>query len=140
MNKEKVNIFLRAMSMENSLLQSYRALFLALEAALIAAGFALIRLSEGKSIVGVGIAGLVIGIAGLVISVMWIIVCHAKGNDVDKWRDRLLEVTKEGDLLGHFFYMKSGFSLAGGRVARYWFNLIMPILIIVLWIWVIFVR
>ena len=140
MNKEKVNIFLRAMSMENSLLQSYRALFLALEAALIAAGFALIRLSEGKSIVGVGIAGLVIGIAGLVISVMWIIVCHAKGNDVDKWRDRLLEVTKEGDIQGYFSYVKSGFSLAGGRVARYWFNWIMPVLIILLWIWVIFIR
>lgn len=133
MNKEKVNIFLRAMSMENSLLQSYRALFLALEAALIAAGFALIGFSEEKSIVGVGIAGLVIG-------VMWIIVCHAKGNDVDQWRDSLLEMTKEGDLQGYFSYMKSGLSLVGGRVARYWFNWIMPILVIVLWIWVIFIR
>ncbi len=133
MSEEKVNIFLRAMSMENSLLQSYRALFLALEAALIAAAFALIRLYEEKGILGVGIAGLVIG-------VMWIIVCHAKGNDVDKWRDCLLEVTKEGDLQGYFSYMESGFSLAGGRVARYWFNWIMPILIIALWIWATLIR
>ena len=132
MSTEKVNIFLRAMSMENSLLQSYRALFLALEAALIAAAFTLIQLFEEKGIVGVGIAGLVIG-------VMWIIVCHAKGNDVDKWRNRLLEVTKEGDIQGYFSYMKSGFSLAGGRFVRYWFNWIMPILIILLWIWVIFI-
>jgi len=133
MSKEKVNIFLRAMSMENSLLQSYRALFLALEAALIAAAFALIRLYEEKCILGVGIARSVIG-------GMWIIVCHAKGNDVDKWRDCLLEVTKEGDLQGYFSYMESGFSLAGGRVARYWFNWIMPILIIALWIWATLIR
>ena len=133
MSKEKINIFLRAMSMENSLLQSYRALFLGLEAALIAAGFALIRFPDGKGILGVGIAGLVVG-------VIWIIVCHAKGRDVDKWRGRLLDETKEGDLKGYFSYMKSGFSLTGGRLARCWFNWIMPILIIGLWIWVMFIR
>lgn len=52
MNKEKVDVFLRAMSTENSLLQNYRALFVALEAVLIAAGFVLIRLSEEKGILG----------------------------------------------------------------------------------------
>lgn len=132
MNKDKVNIFLRAMSMENSLLQSYRALFLALEAALIAAGFALIRFSAEKGTMAVGIGGIIIGL-------MWIAVCHAKGNDVDRWRDRLLDVTKKGDLEGCFSYMKSGFSFAGGRVARYWFNSIMPALIIAAWSWVLLI-
>ena len=107
MNKDKVNIFLRAMSMENSVLQSYRALFFALEAALIAVRFALIQFSAEESTVAVGIGGVIIGL-------MWIVVCHAKGNDVNRCRDHLLDVTKEGDLAGCFSYMKSGFSLAGG--------------------------
>jgi len=133
MGKEEVNIFLKVMSMENSLLQSYRTLFLALEAALIAAGFALIQLFGEKGMVWVGIAGLAVG-------VIWIVVCHAKGKDVDEWRGRLLQATQKGDLQGYFSYMESGFRLAGGRIARYWFNWIMPILIIGLWIWIMFIR
>lgn len=133
MSHEKINIFLTAMSMENSLLQSYRMLFLGLEAALIAARFALIRSDEGGDTLGIGVAGLVVGI-------IWVIVCHAKGNDVNRWRKHLLDETGGGDLKGYFSYMKSGFSLAGGEVARCWFNWIMPILIIALWIWVTFIR
>ena len=125
---QKISTFLRAMSMENSLLQSYRALFMAIEGALIASAITLIKLFEGSGIVLVGLAGLVIGI-------MWIIVCDAKGKDVDRWRDLLLKVAKKARMYRYFSYMESGFSLAGGRIARYWFNWIMPILIMVFFVW-----
>lgn len=124
---QKISTFLSAMSMENSLLQSYRALFMAIEGALIASTITLIKLFEGSGIVWVGLAGLVIGI-------MWIIVCDAKGKDVDRWRNLLLKEAKKAHMYPYFSFMKSGFSLAGGRIARYWFNWIMPILIIVFFI------
>jgi len=126
MNTEEVNIYISAMSMENSLLQSYRTLFLAIEAALFAANFALNQFSAEKFITGIEIAGLIIGF-------MWIIVCHAKGKDVDKWKTLLLEETEKEDC---FSYMESRFSLAGGKVARYWFNWIMPVLVILLWVYI----
>lgn len=132
-----VCIYLDAMSMENSLLQSYRMLFIALETVLFAAVFALLQL-QLQLPEGIGV--LVIGVVGLVVGVMWIIVCHAKGRDVDKWRTRLLEETSQGDLQGYFSYMESGLDLAGGKLARYWFNWIMPILIMGLWVWIIFIR
>jgi hypothetical protein len=142
MVEDKIGIFLRAMFMENTLLQSYRALFLAVEATLIAAAFALIQLRRDEGILAIWIV--MLGIVGLIIGIMWVIVCTAKGKDVDRWRDLLLQTTKAGNLKNCFSYMKSGFSLAGGRVARYWFNWIMPILIIILWIalliWVVFYR
>lgn len=124
--EEKTNIFLQAMSMENSLLQSYRALFIAIEAALIAMAFGLSTLFDNKWIELVGLGGLVIGI-------MWIIVCHAKGKEVDGWRDQLTTAARQARV-GCFSYLESGFGLGAGRVARCWFNWIMPILI--MWIWI----
>lgn len=119
------------MFMENSLLQSYRALFIAIEAALFAVAFGLIKLfvNKGGELVGLGLGGLVIGI-------MWIIVCHAKGKEVDGWRDQLTTAARQARV-GCFSYLESGFGLRAGRVARYWFNWIMPILIIGIWIRVI---
>ena len=131
---DKVCIFLDAMSMENSLLQSYRMLFIAIETILFGAAFASIELLEEKVVLWI------IGGFGLVVGFMWIIVCHAKGRDVDKWRNRLLTETQRGNLKGCFSYMESRLGLAGGKVARYWFNWIMPFLIIGLWIWITFIR
>jgi len=126
-DKIDTDIALRAMAMENSLLQSYRALFTGIQAALLASAFALIKFEEVRWVPWLAVPSLIIGI-------MWIIVCHAKGNDVDKWMGYLTEKAEEKN---YFTYMKLGFTLTGGRIARYWFNWVMPILIIGLWIWVI---
>ena len=130
-NLEKVNIYLNAMSMENSLLQSYRALFIAIEAALLASALVLPQFFGGDIIIS-KIVNLV-SVIGLVVGVMWIIVCCSKGEDVDKWGKQIKSETNT-DLYNYFSYMWSGFGLTGGRVARWWFNVVMPLLIIALWI------
>jgi len=79
--------------MENSLLQSYRSVFLTLEAACIALAFASHQFFLSRGIVSLGFVG--VGAA-----ILWILVCYAKAQDVDRWRDHLLEVTNEGDLEG----------------------------------------
>ncbi len=121
---DEVSIALQAMTMENSLLQSYRTLFLGLETALFAAVFASFQVFERKGVIEIGIGGLVVGL-------MWMIICHAKARDVDEWMNYL---TNQAVLKGCFAYMKSGFSLAGGRLARYWFNWVNPLLVMALWI------
>lgn len=123
---EKLNIALRAMAMENSLLQSYRALFIGIEAALLASAFAFIKLKVWNVLLGVSIAG-------LIINGMWIATCVFKGKDVDKWMNYLRENSQGTDLQGQFDYMKSGITFEGGRIARHWFNEVMPGLIIALW-------
>lgn len=128
---EKISIYLRAFSMENSLLQSYRSLFTGIEAALFAFVFALIKLFNGRWVLGIGVCGILIG-------VMWIIVCRAKGKDVDLWRDSILAETKEkNEIKDCFTYLNGKSIFSGGKVARIWFNLIMPFLIILLWILII---
>jgi len=122
-------IALRTMAMENSLLQSYRALFIGIEAALLASAFALSRLDMAMAE-----KVWMVGAAGLAFCAFWIIVCAAKGKDVDKWMKYLTEEAKEKEF---FSYMKAGLTFQGGRFARHWFNEAMPSLIIALWIWMI---
>ncbi len=119
-------IALRAMAMENSLLQSYRALFIGIETVLLASAFALSRHD-----IAMADKVWMVGAAGLALCVFWIAVCITKGKDVDKWMKYLTEEAREKEV---FSYMKAGFTFQGGRFARHWFNEAMPSLIIVLWI------
>ena len=123
------NVALRAMSMENSLLQSYRALFIGIEAVLLASAFALTKAEDNVGNILTWLA-----VAGLVIGVFWIVVCESKAKDVDRWMKYLTKGAKE---MRFFSYMRKGCSLQGGRLARYWFNLVMPVSIMALWIWMI---
>ncbi len=122
-------IALRALAMENSLLQSYRALFIGIEAALLASAFALSRLDTAEKV-------WMVGVAGLALCASWIVVCRAKGKDVDEWMKYL---TKEAEGKEFFSYMEASFTLQfqGGRFAHHWFNEAMPSLIIGLWVWMI---
>ena len=128
-DKDRLQICWQAFSTENSLLQSYRMLFMMLEATLLASGFVLLEVFEGSWII-------VPAIAGWIVAPIWSIACHAKGRDVDKWMKHI-----EGlrSILGRdwFDYLKSGAKLTGGRVARYLFNFVMPLLIVVLWIFIV---
>ena len=120
-------IALRAMAMENSLLQSYRALFIGIETVLLASAFALSRpnMAMAEKV-------WMIEAAGLAFCAFWIVVCTAKARDVHQWMRYLTEEAKEKQF---FSYMKAGWSM---RIASYhWFNEWMPGLIILLWIWII---
>ena len=83
-------IALRAMAMENSLLQSYRALFIGIETVLLASAFALSR-PDMAMVEKVWM----VEAAGLAFCAFWIVVCGAKGKDVDKWMKYLTEEAKE---------------------------------------------
>lgn len=137
--KEKINIFLRAMSMENSLLQSYRAMFIALAALLLAALIALTAHYDNRWLA-------LIGIPGVSICVMWIILCIAKGKDVDHWRDSIINACQGTEFEALFSYLQpsSGFAREGGRLTRTWFNWLMPALLIALWaglcMWLVFLK
>ena len=128
-DKDRLQIAWQAFSMENSLLQSYRALFMMVEAALLALGFALIQYYKGVGI-------LFPGIAGFITLVTWALVCEAKKRDVDRCRDRIIELqSRVGEEWSN--YLQRRFSLSGGNTARYIFNYVIPVLIAGLWIFLI---
>lgn len=128
-DKDRLQIAWQAFSMENSLLQSYRALFMMVEAALLALGFVLIQYYKGAGI-------LFPGIAGFITIVTWVLVCEAKKRDVDRCRDRIIELqSRVGEEWSN--YLKRRFSLLGGNTARYIFNYVIPVLIAGLWIFLI---
>ena len=128
-DKDRLQICWQAFSVENSLLQSYRMLFMMTEAALLALGYVLLEVYEGAWI-------LVPGIIGWIIALIWVVICAAKARDVDRWMNRIVELQAivEKDW---FDYLKPGAKLSGGRVARYLFNYIMPLLVAVLWIFIV---
>ena len=123
---DKLQVCWQAFSMENSLLQSYRTHFMMVEAALLALGFVLLQVYRGTGI-------LVPAIIGWIVAIIWIILCEAKGKDVDRWRDRIIGL-QSATGTDWFEYLKSGFTLQGGRAARAFFNYAIPILIAALWV------
>lgn len=129
-DKDKLQICWQAFSMENSLLQSYRMLFMTLETVLLALGFVLLELFEGRWI-------FIPAIAGWVVAFVWAWTCRAKGKDVDIWRDRILGLQS---IVGQnwFEYLRPGFKLSGGSFARILFNYILPIFVTGLWILIVF--
>jgi len=153
-DKDRLQICWQAFSMENSLLQSYRMLFTMVEAALLALTYVLLvpAIKEPKQLWMIWVAA---GFGwGVVIA--WIMICKAKGKDVDRWTDRILgfqpKIEKEWSIIGKgwFDYLKpevpkSWFKhptlwfkflwvqFKGGRVARILFNWIIPLLMAGLW-------
>ncbi len=138
-DKDKLQICWQAFSMENSLLQSYRMLFMMVEAALLALGFMLLDLNDGAWIWAPATIG-------FIVAIIWGVICHYKAKDVDHWRDW---ITNPKSVVGNncFDYLKpevpkSWFKslkiqFKGGRVARWIFNYIMPGLVFLLWIFVV---
>jgi hypothetical protein len=127
-DKDRLQIAWQAFSMENSLLQSYRVLFMMVEAALLALGFMLLELYEGAWIWAPASSG-------FIVAVLWGIICHYKGKDVDEWRDRIINL-KSAVGNDWFEYLKPGVKFPGGRIARWIFNYIIPGLVFLLWIFI----
>jgi len=124
---DKIRICLQGLTMENSLLQSYRVLFMAIEAALFALGFVLLQIYQSKGLWW-------IAILGWLVAILWGIMCYFKSKDIDRWRNRLLKVAGKVGLSEWFEYLKPGFKFAGGQIIRWVFNYLMPLLVIGLWV------
>ena len=153
-DKDRLQIAWQAFSMENSLLQSYRMLFLMVEAALLALAYVLRipLIEEFKQFWMIWVAASL----GWGIVIAWIMICEAKGKDVNKWRDRILgfqSITeKDWSVVGKgwFDYLKpevpkSWFKslwvqFQGGRLARILFNYVIPIIMAGLWVIVVLLR
>ena len=144
--EDKIRLSWQAFSMENSLLQSYRAQFMMVQAALLALGFVLLR-------VDLGLGVLFPAVVGWIVAVIWVIVCEAKKRDVDTWRDRIVSL-QSATRTDWFEYLKSQVEpskrasgsrlfnyirtkLSGGVFARYLFNYIMPLVITALWVFMV---
>ena len=79
-------------STETQLLQTYRMIFLALQAILFAGAFALTYLYEmGKMYVVFLMTG--VTAIGLVLLITWSIVCEKRSGRAEKWRDEITNLT-----------------------------------------------
>jgi hypothetical protein len=112
--------------MENNLLQSYRMLFMMVEATLLALAYALFQK---------GLRMLAPVVIGLLVVIAWVIVCKAKANDVDRWA-RIIITFKPIINENWFDYLEPKIKLPGGRIARLLFNYFIPILVVLLWIFI----
>ncbi len=157
-DKDRLQICWQAFSMENSLLQNYRMLFMMMEAALLAFAYAFGDKSIAVPVIGWEVPIIWIGAGfGWAVVGVWIRACEAKGKDVDRWMARIRGfqslVEKDWPIAcqGWFDYLepvvpKRWFLhpmlwlgslralLSGGRVTRFMFNYVMPISIGVLWL------
>jgi len=154
-DKDRLQIAWQAFSMENSLLQSYRMLFLMVEAALLALAYVLLvpLVKDTKEFWMIWVAASL----GWGIVIAWIMMCEAKGRDVDRWRDRIVRlqpiIENRWSVVGKgwFDYLKpevpkSWFKhlslwfkslwvqFQGGRLARILFNYVIPIIMAGLWV------
>ncbi len=127
-DREKLQVCWQAFSMENSLLQSYRMLFLMLEAALLALGFVVFQIG--------GAWILVPAVIGWIVALIWVIICEAKGKDVDRWMNRIVSL-QSVTRTDWFEYLKPGVKFSGGRLARYLFNYAIPLVIVLLWVFIV---
>jgi len=125
-DEKKLQVCWQAFSMENSLLQSYRTLFMMVEAVLLALGFVLLQVYEGAGI-------LFPAIIGWIVALIWVIICEAKGKDVDRWMKRIVSL-QSATGTDWFEHLKPGVKFSGGRIARYLFNYVIPLVIVVLWV------
>ena len=116
--------YLSKMVHEDTLLQNYRTLFIALQAILFGFSIALLGNRAGEIIW--------LGIAGIVFIIAWILICHFRARELDAWRAKLMEVTKGTDV-GAFLYGRWGTSKVI-PLARYTFNYAVPALLLIAWI------
>ena len=125
---DKAQFYLQGMSMENSLLQSYRMIFGAMEAILFVTWFELPVSQLGK---------LLIFISGLLVCIAWIAVCRNRGTEVTAWREQVKKAV-EGTEAETFIKERFGPQLKAKYFwqvmsARLWFNVLLPSLLIIVW-------
>jgi hypothetical protein len=84
----KVTLCKQGMATENRELQSYRTLFIALEAILFTAVSTILRENPW---------GVVVAFLGLMLTILWWHVCDLRGDAVDRWGDALANLWDEAN-------------------------------------------
>jgi len=148
--KSIIQFYLQSISSQDSLLQSYRALFLGIEAVLFGLAYVLYQ-SRNEALIWLP------AMIGIIFSFLWIFVCSHRGCMIDQLKKELKKLTngQTGDL-------KRWFELSYGKasseeclrikklgnligtykgpsekwIPRVCFNLFFPIFAISLWIWI----
>lgn len=129
---QKVGIYQSCLSMENSLLQSYRTLFLTIEVILLALGIALLTMDRIKYVWMPAGIGMIFCFASIAIF-SW------GRKRVDYWRDRIFEEIKGIDLEKIFeIYRPIHIWRIPSLVSpRFWFDVISPLTIGIAWLFLV---
>jgi len=125
----EVQLYSQTISAQDSLLQSYRILFIAMETILFALAFALYDNQKGLLWLPI--------ICGLFFGVLWLIICNHRGCMIDKLKAETEQLVKCTNLERWF---KLAYKARGEKcVPRVTFNMLSPALAISLWIclWVV---
>jgi len=121
--------YLTGMFYHDQILQSYRMIFIGIQAVLFGFAYGLKEWSDGTGLEGVAAVG-------LAFCVLWIIITFRRGMYVWVWRDRLL-ATMDGTEAGDFLRKwEKGMGARGTLIrliTRYIFVFFLPSAIMVVW-------
>ena len=124
----KVQLYQRLMSMEFSLLTAYVALFLTTES--IALALTLFLKDGRKTELGI------VAITSIVLGIAFLAYLYRKAHEVERWKNKILELTKATDMEDDFKPWKRlwflGYRGVGGPMALIW---VVPLLILLLLGW-----
>jgi hypothetical protein len=133
----RVTICEQARASENNLLQSYRAIFMATEMALIIGAFNVN-----------GWLGGVLAISSLLLLPLWVLTCHRRAKLVDQWELMLRQLWVEGDI-GEIKSHYIGAVIRSGRFitkatliysARWVLNYFLPVIVGLLSGYLVYIR
>ena len=124
-DSDVVQICQNAMAMENATVQSFRGLFLTVEA--VALGVAAVLIS----VKGLGILIVGITIVGILITVPWYFQVRQRTRILDDWMEKIFDNTRGTQISGYFeIYKKTG---VHRRSIRLWFDIFAPVCVVILW-------
>lgn len=130
---QKVGIYQECISMENTLLQNYRALFLGVEVILITLGIGLLTIEKQDYLwIAAGV--------GMIFCFASVLIFSWGRKRVDYWRDRIFEEVKETDLEKVFeIYKPAYIGMFPSPISpRFWFDVASPIITGAIWILILY--
>jgi len=123
----KMSLYLQCISAQDTLLQSYRMLFIGTETILFALAFSFLQRPQKDFIV--------LSVFGFSVCVFWIIVTNLRGRIIDKLKKKTKILAEESGLLDLF---KLAYGSKGEKfLPRLTFNIILPLSAIGLWVLII---
>jgi hypothetical protein len=123
---EIIQICQNALSMENSLTEGYRSLFLTIEAIALAGAAILVQLEATPYSI------FLLAVLGLILCVIWVWKVEERTKIIDEWRQRIFEQTQKEKTLAEYFkwYMPRGLHWKSVRI---WLDTGAPLFVIALW-------